>query len=47
MQDLQTNDPCWCGSGKTYRTCHRPEDRQREKALGLNRKGKSLSDAFT
>ena len=47
MQDLQANDPCWCGSGKPYRACHRPEDRQREKELGLDRKGKSLCAAFT
>ena len=47
MQDLRGGDPCWCGSGKNYRKCHRPEDRKREKELGLNRKGKSICDAFT
>lgn len=47
MQDLQPKDSCWCGSGKAYKKCHRPEDRRREKELGLNRKGKSLCDAFT
>jgi hypothetical protein len=40
------NDSCWSGSGKAYLVCHRPEDRQREKELGLDRKGKSLCDAF-
>ena len=20
--DLGHNDPCWCGSGKKYKTCH-------------------------
>ena len=20
------NEPCWCGSGKKYKKCHRPED---------------------
>lgn len=47
MQDLRPGDPCWCGSGKSYRRCHRPEDRSREKELGLKRKGKSICDAFT
>lgn len=47
MQDLQANDPCWCGSDKPYRRCHRPEDRRSEKEFGLHRKGKSICDAFT
>jgi len=47
MQELRANGPCWCGSDKPYRKCHRPEDRKREKALGLDRKGKSICDAFT
>ncbi len=47
MQDLRANDPCWCGSDRPYRKCHRPEDRKREKELGLHRKGKSICDAFT
>jgi hypothetical protein len=47
MQDLRANDPCWCGSNRPYRKCHRPEDRNREKELGLRRKGKSICDAFT
>lgn len=47
MMDLRPGDPCWCGSGKSYRKCHRPDDRRREKELGLDRKGKSICDAFT
>lgn len=47
MQELRTNGPCWCGSDKPYRRCHRSEDRKREKELGLDRKGKSIGDAFT
>ena len=22
MNELQRNDPCWCGSGKKYKKCH-------------------------
>lgn len=22
MQKIERNDPCWCGSGKKYKTCH-------------------------
>ena len=21
---LQSNDPCWCGSGRKYKRCHKP-----------------------
>ena len=47
MQDLRRGDPCWCGSGRPYRKCHRPEDRRREKELGIGRRKKSFCDAFT
>ncbi len=33
MLDLRGGDPCWCGSAKKYRKCHRPEDRKRGKEL--------------
>ena len=34
MQQLRGGDPCWCGSGKKYRFCHRRSDRQElKKAL--------------
>ncbi len=23
------NDPCWCGSGKKYKSCHLKEDEKR------------------
>ena len=23
---LRSNDPCWCGSGKKYKRCHKPSD---------------------
>ena len=26
------NDPCWCGSGKKYKKCHRREDQERDRA---------------
>lgn len=47
MQDLRGSDPCWCGSGKSYRRCHRPEDRRREKELGIDRGKNPGCDAFT
>lgn len=47
MQDLRGGDPCWCGSGKSYRRCHRPEDRRREKELGLGPGKNPGCDAFT
>lgn len=28
---LGRNDPCWCGSGRLYKHCHRREDMAREK----------------
>lgn len=28
---ISRNDPCWCGSGKKYKKCHEPFDRQLEK----------------
>lgn len=27
MHKLSRNDPCWCGSGKKYKNCHRKQDR--------------------
>lgn len=47
MQDLRGGDPCWCGSGQSYRQCHRPEDRRRQKELGIGGRKKSICDAFT
>ncbi len=29
MRLLTGSDPCWCGSGRAYRKCHRREDRRR------------------
>lgn len=29
LQDLKSGDPCWCGSGKRYRKCHRADDQRR------------------
>ncbi len=26
------NDPCWCGSGKKYKKCHRREDQEKDRA---------------
>ncbi|SHJ89399.1 SEC-C motif-containing protein [Malonomonas rubra DSM 5091] len=46
MLDLQGSDPCWCGSGKAYRKCHRPADRKRAKELGLDRSKGTISEAF-
>ncbi len=28
MRELGRNDPCWCGSGKKYKTCHLRQDEQ-------------------
>jgi hypothetical protein len=39
MADLQRSDPCWCGSGRRYTRCHRKEDQQRMRELGLNKEG--------
>jgi hypothetical protein len=47
MLDLRGGDPCWCGKDKPYRKCHRPEDRNREKELGLNRRKGTICEAFT
>jgi len=27
-QDMQRNEPCWCGSGKKYKKCHQPSDQK-------------------
>lgn len=37
MEKIERNDPCWCGSGKKYKTCHMNLD-QRVHALGLQGK---------
>jgi len=29
MLDLKAGDPCWCGSDKKYKHCHRADDRRR------------------
>ncbi len=35
MFDLRSGDPCWCGSEKAYRKCHRKVDKLRlAEALG-------------
>jgi hypothetical protein len=39
MTDLRRGDPCWCGSGRKYGSCHRQEDRQRRRELGIDKKG--------
>ena len=26
LKKLQRNDPCWCGSGKKYKSCHEQFD---------------------
>jgi len=31
MQSMRGSDPCWCGSGKKYRFCHRRSDRRQLK----------------
>jgi uncharacterized protein YecA (UPF0149 family) len=28
-EDLRRNDPCWCGSGKKYKRCHRASDEKK------------------
>ncbi len=44
MTELKGSDPCWCGSAKRYRSCHRREDRRRFRAAG----GKKIaSSPFT
>jgi hypothetical protein len=36
LVDLRGSDPCWCGSGRKYARCHRPEDRRRMRELGIS-----------
>lgn len=36
LAGLRRNDPCWCGSDRSYGRCHRREDRGRLRELGLN-----------
>jgi len=36
MLDLKGGDPCWCGSGKKYRHCHRAQDRRFLRVAGRN-----------
>jgi len=38
MLDLRGSDPCWCGSGRKYARCHRPEDRRMQRKLGISSK---------
>ena len=47
MLDLRGGDPGWCGKNKPYRKCHRPEDRKREKELGLDHRKGTICEAFT
>lgn len=47
MVALRGKAPCWCGSDRAYRTCHRPEDQRRAKELGFTGRRKTLSGAFT
>jgi hypothetical protein len=39
------NDPCWCGSGKKYKKCHR--DRESEKQVEPWDAAKSMRDKFS
>ncbi|ATG57961.1 MULTISPECIES: YecA family protein [Pseudoalteromonas] len=39
------NDPCWCGSGKKYKKCHR--DRESEKPVEPWDAAKSMRDKFS
>jgi hypothetical protein len=41
MTTLHRRDPCWCGSGRKYGSCHRKEDKQRMRELGINKAGLS------
>lgn len=45
MTDLRRSDPCWCGSGRRYAGCHRKEDRQRMRELGIS-KGRLRNNPF-
>ena len=45
MQELGRNDPCWCGSGRKYKKCHRDED-VRRLAEVRGRGGSAACDAF-
>ena len=36
LTDLRGSDPCWCGSGRKYARCHRPEDRRCMRELGIS-----------
>jgi methionyl aminopeptidase len=38
VSKLGSNDPCWCGSGKKYKRCHRVEDRSTNSSLLKNPK---------
>jgi hypothetical protein len=39
MTDMRRSDPCWCGSGRRYASCHRKEDRRRMRELGIDKDG--------
>ena len=32
VKKLGRNDPCWCGSGKKYKSCHMESDNRRYSA---------------
>ncbi|KIH77266.1 SEC-C motif-containing protein [Geoalkalibacter ferrihydriticus] len=36
LTELRKTDPCWCGSDRTYGSCHRKEDRRRLRELGIS-----------
>jgi methionyl aminopeptidase len=36
MRKLARNDPCWCGSGKKYKKCHRDADMEHDATSGSN-----------
>ncbi|MGD2207560.1 MAG: SEC-C domain-containing protein [Anaerolineae bacterium] len=47
---LSRNDPCWCGSGKLYKHCHRREDLEkqeesRRKARAKRRRERAIKAA--
>ena len=39
MHKIGRNDPCWCGSGKKYKSCHAAFD---EKLAALKAKGETV-----
>jgi hypothetical protein len=42
-REIGRNEPCWCGSGRKYKTCHWKSDEEKRREAGLAERSARLN----